>query len=246
MYRKIGCKNGTVVLYSDLEEKRLQINNLNLIRIAEIDNLLEQINMEERNVRDTIEKRTLTNKKKKLSSLGLILFTLLISWLSFFTNTINTITLYIPLFNVFISVLSMLISLIIFQNMIISIPYNQKDIISNKKVLEFLKQKFASLKEEKEKLLIVPCFDTIRDHQEFTIKDGKSIKTTIEYLNSIYKYEKRVSKIFDENVTIDEIKKKTFRGFNDSRVDFDSREDIINEIYRIVSKRKKLMKKSKV
>ena len=90
MYRKIGCKNGTVVLYSDLEEKKLEINNLNLIRVAEIDNLLEQINAEEEIVRDTIEKRKLTNKKKKLRSLGLVLFVILVSFVPFITNIINT------------------------------------------------------------------------------------------------------------------------------------------------------------
>ena len=245
MYRKIGCKNGTVILYSDLEEKKLEINNLNLIRVAEIDNLLEQINAEEEIVRDTIEKRKLTNKKKKLRSLGLVLFVILVSFVPFITNIINTLTIYIPLFNVFIFTLSMLISLIVFQNVMFSIPYNKKDILSNKKVLEFLNQKFVDLKEEKEKLLKIPCFDTIRDHQEFTIKDGKSIRTTIEYLNSLYKYEKKVANIFDENVTIDEIKKKTFRGFNDGKVDYDSREDIVNEIYKIIRKRKVLMKKTK-
>ena len=244
MYKKIECKNGTVILYSDLGEKKAKINNLNLIRAAEIDNLLEQINKEEKEVRNVIEERTITNRKKKINSLGLITFLILILFVPFIKSIINILAIYIPLFNIFVPILSALISIILLQNLIFFIPYNKKDILSNKKVLEFLNQKHEDLVKEKEKLLKVPCFDTIRDHQEFTISDGKSIQTTIKYLNAIYKFEKKITNIFGENATIDEIKKKTFSGFNEEKVEYDSREDIINEIYKIIAKRKLLKKKT--
>ena len=63
MYQKIVCKNGIVTIYTDLGEKIQTMKNINIIRIAEIDNLVEQIDLKTKNVQEEIEfEKKTTNK----------------------------------------------------------------------------------------------------------------------------------------------------------------------------------------
>lgn len=233
MYQKIVCKNGIVTIYTDLGEKIQTMKNINIIRIAEIDNLVEQIDVKT----ETVQKEIKFEKKTTNKLLAGGIMAICIS-LNFLLNPMFD----IPYFYIINSLIGTIVPVSFLLCITCYIKFINKILNSKNMVLDFLKNKRNNLLKEKEKLLNEPCFDCIRENQEFMLKDGSSIRVTAGYLESIYNTENLLVHLLKGRETKDDISQTLITGFYKEQIDWDSHEDILNEVCKLMMRKREIKK----
>lgn len=231
MYEKIICKNGKVILLSNLEEKISDINDLNLIDITNIENEIEQIDQEKSCYLLNLEKcqRSLNFYK----TFNIIISLLLIIGLS----AIFIIKSHIILF---------LLSVLLFDLGCFSLckKITANELESNKLIIDKLTNRKNLLLAKKKNFNLNPTFSSIREGQEFELKDVKSLGNALKLLKIYYTNRKLVNKSYKD---IDNLKELIVERFTPLFIEYKIAEDyknmVIEAVYEEITNERKNMKK---
>lgn len=231
MYEKIICKNGEVILLSNVGKKISDINDLNLIDITNIENEVEQIEQE--------ETRYLLNSKKCQRSLKFYkIFNIIISLLLIIgLSTIFIIKSYIMLF--LLSVLLIDLGCITLCKKITA-----NELESNKLIIDKLNNHKSLLLEKKKKFNLNPTFSPIREGQEFELKDVKDLGNALKLLKIYYKNKKLVNKSYKDTDNLKELIVERFTPlFVEYKIAEDYRNIVIEAVYEEITNERKDMKR---
>lgn len=230
MYRKIICKNGKIVLVSNIEEKITEFNDHNIIEIANIDNKLEELECQKEEYLDSVKLYTKRIKKNKLLGIFATIISgfLSLNFLFFGLNILLLVVFYLST-----------VYLISFCN-----NMYKKEIDSNNMVIDFIERYNTELLSEKEKLFNKPTFNLIREGQNFKLKDTVYLKNALKLLCSYYKYKTMVHRLFNNSSNLyQDIQEKFSNVFIECEVDPYNQDLVVNEVYNNIIKEKKLIKK---
>lgn len=228
MYEKIICRNGQIILLSDINEKISYINDLNLIDIANIENEIEQLGNEEKRINSEIS----LYKKNLFVNKLLFIFIAII----FIGNLFSLITSGVL-------EVSILVSIIPFSTIYFYSKRIYKELNANYLTLEYLKKLNENLNTKKDNLKLNPQFAFIREGQEFELKNPKGLHNVVKVLRTYYKMNKLVHKKFSNNDLInlhDNIYNEFLPVFNECNVGYEYRDIVVDEIYKNIVKERKI------